>query len=309
VIHRIQLNRPELKNALTTQDLIHIKSQLIESIQNPDIHLIVIESKDPSYFCAGGDVKSLYTAIQQKDSQKIHDFFFHEYSCDYLVHICPKPLLSWVDGIQFGGGLGLCRGAKYKVMGSHTLISMPEVLIGLFPDVGATYFLNQCSEEIKWDMALKARRLSGQEILQNKFADYHIPIENKDEVLAMLNSKDKNVSSILSEHHQNPPSSLPHNFEENVKYASPSSVSFTTQALQKAKSMSLRQCFETEFQYAIRFCENSDFAEGVRALLVDKDKKPKWQHHNLDSFFEPIEAQDFKSELDRMEKITNEYPL
>ena len=156
----ITLNRPEARNALGKD----IRSGLFAAWdrfeRDPGLRVAILTGSGDKAFCAGGDIRSLYQSFQ--DSGKLHhDFFVAEYSLDYLLHTYRKPYVALIDGITMGGGMGLAQGSTLRVVGERTRIAMPEVGIGLFPDVGASYFLSRLPGSLGPYLALTGVQVRG----------------------------------------------------------------------------------------------------------------------------------------------------
>ncbi|MCB0348965.1 MAG: enoyl-CoA hydratase/isomerase family protein [Bdellovibrionales bacterium] len=313
----ITLNSPKNKNALSTELLQSIQTQLIQAAQNPKVKAVWIESATTEYFSSGGDVKSLYHNITNGDLSACDAFFTTEYATDYFIHIFKKPIITWSSGITFGGGLGLIQGASHKIFAANTIAAMPEVLIGLFPDVGASYFLQKLPSAWKTAVTENARRLNAKESLHLGLCDYVIDRDKK-HIFNKINNiqwqksntdNHKLIEDILSSF-ATPRQKIDYieqDYEsENRSYACPLSIEFVKKQLQHGIAKKYRHCFEMEWQNAYHFCRNSNFKEGVRALLVDKDKKPVWVAQDVESYFRPVEEKSFdqfKVVLDNLERI------
>ena len=142
----LTLNLEKTLNSLTLE-MVHSLTANLKKWANDDaIKAVILRGAGDRAFCAGGDVLALYqSAINPVDGICVdaEAFFFHEYQLDYLIHTYDKPIICFGNGIVMGGGLGLMAGASHRVVTETTRIAMPEVTIGIFPDVGATHFLNQ----------------------------------------------------------------------------------------------------------------------------------------------------------------------
>lgn len=313
----ITLNSPKNKNALSTTILQSIQDQLLAAANDPKVKAVLIESHSADYFCSGGDVKQLYTNIQDNDFAKCDQFFSTEYSTDYLVHIFKKPIITWSDGITFGGGLGLIQGATHKIFSPTAVAAMPEVLIGLFPDVGASYFLQKLPQVWKTAVTENAKRLNANESLVLGLCDY---VVDKDKKHIINKLKDITWRKGHLENHKliegvlTPYALASQKIEyseqsyetENRAYACPTSLQFVRKQMANGISKKSRACFEMEWQYAHHFCRNQNFKEGVRALLVDKDKKPNWVPEDIALHFEAVTETsfiDFKKTLDTLDAI------
>jgi enoyl-CoA hydratase/carnithine racemase len=137
----VALNNPRALNALDLGMLRSMEGKLLEWRQDEDLACVVLYAESEKAFCAGGDVKSLVMALQRDGTiAAARDYFTTEYFVDYLIHAYPKPILCWADGITMGGGIGIMNGAAYRAVTERTVMAMPEIAIGLFPDVAAPIF-------------------------------------------------------------------------------------------------------------------------------------------------------------------------
>lgn len=144
VLGFIVLDHPRALNALDLGMLRAIGEKLLEWRARDEVACIILHSDSERAFSAGGDVKTLAAALRQTNGLAFaRDYFTMEYFVDYLIHVYPKPILCWADGIAMGGGIGVMNGASCRIVTERSMLAMPEVAIGLFPDVGATYFLNR----------------------------------------------------------------------------------------------------------------------------------------------------------------------
>ncbi len=173
------LNSPATLNSLTQEMIDALTERLIAWNKDPKIAAIFLEGAGDKAFCAGGDIKNLYASII-KDRIEANQFFRTEYSLDYAIHTSPKPVIIWGHGIVMGGGLGLMNGGAARIVTENTKVAMPEITIGLFPDVGATYFLNRMPPGCGLFSALTGVRLNAGDSLFLGLADYFIPLKEKD---------------------------------------------------------------------------------------------------------------------------------
>src|ERR1700722_7953933 len=185
----ITLNRPEALNALSLDMIIELRSLLDGYAADPQIHAVLIKGAGGKAFCAGGDIRALYQSF--KASGSLHrEFFLREYPLDYLLHAYPKPYVVLMDGITMGGGMGIAQGSALRIVGERTRIAMPEVAIGFFPDVGASYFLSRLPGGIGVYLALTGVQIGGADALYSRLADVYLPpaaIETLSGDLAALN--------------------------------------------------------------------------------------------------------------------------
>ncbi len=175
----IGLNNGKALNALTLDMLSTIYDQLISWIDDPAIVSVVLHSDNEKAFCAGGDVKAMHGMASQSTGLEMMTHYFDiEYRCDYLIHTYPKPVIAWGHGIVMGGGMGLFMGASHRIVTPESLLAMPEVNIGLYPDVGATWFLNRLPLGIGLFLGLTGAAVNAADSLDIQFA--HACFENSE---------------------------------------------------------------------------------------------------------------------------------
>ncbi len=328
-----QLNAERSLNALNQNMIDQLTTRLTEWAQRDDIVCVVLYSAGDRAFCAGGDVIGLYHAISAVEPgapcEEAERFFATEYRLNYQIHTYPKPMLCWAHGTVMGGGLGLMAGCSHRVVTAGTLIAMPEISIGLFPDVGATWFLNRMPPRIGLYLGLTGTPLNPADSLQVGLADYFITQESRDAVFDALTeaawSAEADANRALLAHILRafddecrsargvPDLSVSHlevigrvgdSFDvsafraalaaadqsdpwirrgaENMERGSPASMAMTYAQLRSGRHLSLKESFMRELNQAVQCTRHPDFAEGVRALLVDKDRQPRWSPATLD---------------------------
>lgn len=185
-----QLNAEKSLNALTLAMVRLLDPQLQQWAADPAIACVVLYGAGEKAFCAGGDVRSLYQAIAEHQGPPPNPanlaFFSEEYRLDHRIHAYPKPILVWGSGIVMGGGLGLMAGASHRVVTETSRVAMPEITIGLFPDVGGSYFLSRMPDRIGLFLALTGVSINGPDLLSVKLADHFLRAADRDALFAAL---------------------------------------------------------------------------------------------------------------------------
>ena len=181
----ITLNRPAALNALSLPMIAGLRAQLSRCARDAGIRAVLLRGAGEKAFCAGGDVRALYRSF--KEGGTLHrDFFIAEYALDYLLYSYPKPYIVLMDGVTMGGGMGLAQGATLRIVGERTRIAMPEVGIGLFPDVGASYFLSRLPGSLGPYLALTGVPIGGADSVYARLADAYLPPSAIDSLAADL---------------------------------------------------------------------------------------------------------------------------
>jgi len=185
-----QLNAEKSLNALTLPMIRLLDPQLQRWAADPGIACVVLHGAGEKAFCAGGDVRSLYKAITDHQGPPPNPdnlaFFSEEYRLDYRIHTYAKPLLVWGSGIVMGGGLGLMAGASHRVVTETSRVAMPEITIGLFPDVGGSYFLSRIADRVGLFLALTGVSINAHDLLHVKLADHFLRAADRDAVFERL---------------------------------------------------------------------------------------------------------------------------
>lgn len=316
------LNSEKTLNALDLEMIERLYEKLIAWQSDPDIVCVFLQGSGDKAFCAGGDVIRLYEASanygEDLPSAAGQEFFTKEYRLDYLIHTYKKIIVVWGDGIIMGGGLGLISGASHRVVTERTRMSMPEVTIGLYPDVGATWFLSNMPEGVGEFLGLTGADMNAEDALFTGLADFCVSSDRKSDLLTALCkldwSEDPTVDRVLVDRaiaKLSLPSTSKSNVEKNltfieslkkmpiqeklqtiIEYAGPSewlakaakklkhgcplSPFIVHEQIAQGKSMSLREVFKFELMLSSNALRLGHFKEGVRALLVDKDRQPRW---------------------------------
>jgi enoyl-CoA hydratase/carnithine racemase len=326
------LNAEKSLNALSLEMIGLLTHQLMEWSTNDKLVCVVLKGAGDKAFCAGGDIIKLYESMKQNPNGPnpyAENFFTQEYHLDYLIHTYPKPVICIGQGIVMGGGLGLFAGASHRIVTEHSRIAMPEITIGLFPDVGGTWFLNKMPDNCGLYLGLTGASINATDALYLELATHFISSDSRSSVLRQLKSanwsdntnSNNNVVDLifekLSENTQaiRPPSQVEahrdvikqvtsyHTLPEIVsaitalvtddkwlnrgisalKKGCPTTARIVYHQITKGHTLSLKDVFKSELAIAIQCTRHPDFAEGVRALLVEKDNAPQWQHNDVAS--------------------------
>jgi enoyl-CoA hydratase/carnithine racemase len=195
----ITLNSPQSLNALSDDMISLIYPKLKQWKNQDDIVAVFLQGQGDKAFCAGGDIVHMYndiTADKGNYSSGVEKYFANEYELDYFIHTFEKPFIVWGNGIVMGGGLGLMVGGSHRVVTEKSRIAMPEISIGLYPDVGGSYFLNRMPNNCGMFLGLTGASINAADAKYCHLADYFIASENKDiliEQLTQLNWQDSNA--------------------------------------------------------------------------------------------------------------------
>ncbi|MCG8520954.1 MAG: enoyl-CoA hydratase/isomerase family protein, partial [Pseudomonadales bacterium] len=212
-----RLNTPRNLNSLSMDMISLLKPQLSRWAEDPKVQAVWLEAEGDKAFCAGGDIVSLYRAMTEPGKLAEGERFFNEeYELDYQIHTYPKPIVCWGNGIVMGGGIGLMVGASHRVVTEHSKLAMPEVSIGLYPDIGAGWFLNRMPMRTGLFLGLTGARMNGADALFVNMADRFISHGLKDQVVDALKAADWQradaqavVSAVLRQFEQQSREALP----------------------------------------------------------------------------------------------------
>ncbi|SDB07278.1 Enoyl-CoA hydratase/carnithine racemase [Pseudidiomarina indica] len=326
----VTLNSEKSLNALSLPMIQGFLPKLEQWAAADDIACVVLQGAGEKAFCAGGDIVSMYHAMKSQPGvlvEEVADFFSQEYRLDYAIHTFPKPFIVWGHGIVMGGGMGLMNGASHRIVTERSLLAMPEITIGLYPDVGATHFLNQMPAGCGLFLGLTGAHMNATDALFLNLADHFVASTSKADVInglqaiqwgdtAALNHEKVTdllnqfsardgalrpasqveaqlpllkkltsgpdvvsvVQQILADNTDDPWVTRARN---NLAGGCPMTAHIVWNQLQHGADLSLADCFRLELTLSVNCAVKGDFAEGVRALLIDKDKQPNWQHASV----------------------------
>jgi len=333
------LNAPKTLNGLSLEMTRLLATQIELWAKDPAVAFLILKGAGDKAFCAGGDLHALHHSMASNvgkapiDNTHAGTFFAEEYALDYRLHTFPKPIVVWGDGIVMGGGMGLMMGASHRVVTETSRLAMPEISIGLFPDVGGTWMLNRLPGKTGLFMGLTGAQIGAADALFAGMADYHLVretwptlleqltkqawnsnqaqangknavqanAENEallDQVLANLATAPAVAVGPLQQHlslihtccagsdlnkivaalvalaaHTDP---WLQRAAKTLAAGSPGSARLTYTLLKRVKHLSLAEAYRVEWVAGLMCASHGDFAEGIRALLIDKDKQPKW---------------------------------
>ncbi len=316
----ITLNRPSALNSLTLDMVRTMTGALLAWRDAQDIHQVMVRSSSEKAYCAGGDIRFFYQkgkATATEGAALIEDFFTEEYALNHLIHHYPKPYIALMDGVVMGGGMGIAQAgpaARIRVVTERTKMAMPEVGIGLFPDVGGGHFLSRANGQLGTYLGVTGDMIAAADALYAGLADVFVSAAElpalqsvvlsspagglRDAITAFaapFASQADPASSRLAaareaiEHHFSTDSvaalmaSLSADTSEFAAKTlaimhkrSPLMMSVTLSQLRRAATMSIGDCLRMERTMVRRCFEHGEVLEGVRALAIDKDHAPKW---------------------------------
>jgi len=333
----IRLNRPTKINALTVAMISAVRSALARFACDESVDAVLIDGAGDRGLCAGGDIAAVYHGITGEAASP-EEFWGDEYRMNLEISQFPKPVVALMDGIVFGGGLGISGHASIRVVTETSQVAMPETAIGLSPDVGGLYLLARAPGELGTHAALTGARLGPADAIAAGLADHFVPRERLPVLIERLAGPrlrsgadggdgagviDEIVAASAS---SPPPGTWPadrawvdacytgDDAREMLRRlrarpeaaasraagtlagVSPTAVAVTLRALRNAAGMTLAEVLEQDFLLCTRFMGHPDFAEGIRARIIDKDRHPRWRPASLDevttadveAFFAPL---------------------
>ncbi|MHB0774164.1 enoyl-CoA hydratase/isomerase family protein [Halomonas sp. WWR20] len=337
------LNAPRTLNSLSLEMIQALYTKLEAWAADRSIACVWLEGAGGKAFCAGGDIVSLYRAMTEYsggESAFAETYFTAEYQLDHLIHCYPKPLIVWGDGIVMGGGLGLMAGGGQRVATENTRLAMPEISIGLYPDVGASWFLSRMPTGIGLYLGLTGAQFNGRDAVMLGLADRLIPRERRNAVLGALEEADlrypdAGVRQVLAQFEAR--ESMPEGQvmpridtlqaltdagdvvavvkrilddtrddawlmanRERLAAGCPTTAHLVWRMQKRHRHGRLACALRDELNLSVQCCRHTELAEGVRALLIDKDRNPQWAYPNvasvassyIDGFFLPLWTSD-----------------
>jgi enoyl-CoA hydratase/carnithine racemase len=284
----VTLNRPAALNALTLGMIEGLARWLDAWEHDPRIRMVVLRGAGERAFCSGGDIRVLH---DNRGTAVNAHFMAAEYALDYRIHTYPKPTVAFIDGIVMGGGMGLAQGAKLRIVGERTRMAMPETAIGLFPDVGGSWFLSRTPGHVGLYLGLAGPTIGAADALYCGLADRYVggaPL-GPGEVERMRLAIDRHfgqpgVAAILESLRAESSPEFAEWAARTVtalERSSPTMLGVTFEQIRRGATMSLAECFRMELNLILAAFEHGDFVEGIRAMIVDKDRNPRWSPATL----------------------------
>jgi enoyl-CoA hydratase len=320
---RLRLNRPRAIHALTTGMCTAMIGALQEWRADSAVEVVLVDHAEGRGFCAGGDV-----VLASTDRAEARAFFHEEYRLNHLMFTYAKPIVAFMDGVTMGGGVGISQPAKYRIATENTLFAMPETGIGLFPDVGGGWYLSRLPGAMGEYLALSGSRLDGAECVALGLATHYVPSQALAGLKAAIAADPRSLVALLGDAAVAPPRAgimdrqpeidrlFAHERHEDILSALAAEGTEWAEATLKTLSRKSPQAckiglrlvldgrertdfadeMRAEYGIAVHVCQRPDFAEGVRALLVDRDNKPIWNpatpegvtDHMIDTIFSPL---------------------
>lgn len=307
-IGRLRLDRPRALNALDAGMIADLDSALRRWADDPAVHAVTIEGNERAY-CAGGDIRAVRDWVLAGDHAAVAAYFRAEYALNLRIARYKKPVVALVDGLCLGGGMGIAVHGSHRVATEAASFAMPETAIGFCPDIGASYVLPRLPGGIGMAMGLTGWRLMGADAVHAGLATHFVPRDRLTDLQAAL--REDGVAAIAGFAAPLPARSYdrvvidscflapdlpgilarleqtqgvwPMERMAALRAASPAAVLWTEQLLRAGARRSLAQCLRAEWRLVRQITRLPDFAEGVRAMVVDKDRQPRWSFKRIET--------------------------
>jgi enoyl-CoA hydratase len=310
----IGLNRPPAMNALTLSVVRQIADALDRFEADSSIGRVAIMSTGGRAFCAGGDIRALGDHIARGDIDAALTFWREEYRLNRRIKLYRKPYVALIDGLVMGGGVGVSVHGSHRIAGQHYALAMPEVGIGFFPDVGATFFLPRCPGKTGWYLALTGLRAVGGDAVALGLATAYVDSDRFGELVEAL-AGPRDMNAIIGDFSQQAPASvimaeralidhccsaptvpaIMQHFQTAalagsgfaaaaaaaLATKSPTSLEIAWRQMQIGATLDFDEALRTEYRIVSRLCGGHDFREGIRAVIIDKDNRPQWKPAHL----------------------------
>ncbi|MBN9510673.1 MAG: enoyl-CoA hydratase/isomerase family protein [Alphaproteobacteria bacterium] len=306
-IGRLLLNRPKALNALDLGMIRALATALAGWRDDRAVEAVVIDSASDRAFCAGGDIRAIRTHALAREYDAVETFFAEEYALNGAIAAYPKPYIALVDGICMGGGIGVSVHGRVRVATEHAVFAMPETAIAMFPDIGATYVLPRLSDMLGMFLGLTGTRMIGADAVHAGLATHFVPRADLPALRTALTERgEAAVAGAALAGNALPPfslaphlpaiarcfgaPSLPEILERlaaedsdwaretlaTLRSMSPSALCWSFAVIRRGAGLSLPEALAAELRITRHVTRHPDFAEGVRAMVVDKDRQPRW---------------------------------
>jgi enoyl-CoA hydratase len=310
------LNRPHALNAVSHDMVCMLAQQLGDWETDQAVTRVLLTANGGRAFSAGGDLRALYDLGRAGRYDEALGFFRDEYALNARIKRYRKPYVALIDGIVMGGGVGISVHGSHRVAGDRFVFAMPEVGIGFFPDVGATWFLPRLPGELGTYCALTGERLDAADGVAAGVATHRVASAKFPELIEAL-CTGVSVDALLGAFAQ-PAGEGPvkarqaaidrlfegHRVEDIlgrldaepaegangatarataalIRTRSPTSLKIVLAQMRRGPSLDFAECLRTEFRIVSRVVRGHDLYEGIRAVIVDKDQAPRWQPPTL----------------------------
>ena len=310
---RLTLNRSDALNAITYDMCLEIETHVDQWKNDPKIAVIILDGTGDRAFCAGGDITAMYETASTGNFEYGRRFWADEYRLNAKLATCPTPIVSFLHGFTMGGGVGLGCHVSHRIVCENSQIAMPECAIGLVPDVGGSLLLARAPGRLGEYLGTTATRMGPADAIFIGFADYYIPQNQWPHLIkklcltgnleAIINAhSDPGVPKLLDIEDEVNTAFSGEFFSDIVIHLENSDTVFSTETLKKLSKPSplamastiemihrvrglneIVAALEMEYRFTYRSAERGDFIEGIRALVIDKDRNPKWKHKLSDA--------------------------
>jgi len=306
---RIRLNRPKALNALDAEMVALMRAALAQFEADPAVHLVLVDAPERG-FCAGGDIRTLRAGAMAGDVDAVAAFFAEEYRLNLAIANFSKPYVTLIDGVCMGGGIGISVHGSHRIASEKAMFAMPETAIALFPDVGTSHVLPRLPGALGMYLGLTGARMTGADAVHAGFATHFVPGAQfgalaealaQDGVTAVAEFAATLPAFSLADargtiDHAFSASSVKEilaRLEENrgafaaetlalLRQHSPSAIHWSFEIIRRGASCNLAEALAAELALVRQVAMGAEFLEGVRAMVVDKDRSPKWQPARLE---------------------------
>ena len=322
---RITLQRPKALNAMTYEMCLAIEDTLVKWKHDSKVELIIIDAQGDKAFCSGGDISDLYEEGRKKNYSYGKKFWGDEYRLNALIAKYPKPYIAFMQGFTMGGGVGISCHGSHRIVCETSKIAMPECSIGLIPDVGGSLLLARAPSNLGYYLGITGTQMDAADAIYSGFADSFIEknewpnviedleksgdtsvlqkyLKSPGDSQLAINKKffeaafeSKNLSKIVKflSKSENP---LAHLASQKIIKNCPIAMTYTLEMLSRLTPTSkIEDALDLEYRFTSRAQEFGSFQEGIRAAIIDKDRKPKWKFkidgvpkEIIDEFFKPV---------------------